>query len=120
MAQRYDAGEVITAMVTPFKKDSTIDFEGLEKLVQHLINNGSDAILVAATTGESPTLTLDEEVELLRTVKNVAQNKVKIVMSAGSNCTLTAVEQSKRIEKIGGADALYRLFLIITNLPNQV
>ena len=55
MALRYDAGEVITAMVTPFKEDFSIDFAGLEKLAQHLINNGSDTLLVAATTGESPT-----------------------------------------------------------------
>ena len=118
MAQRYDVGEVITAMVTPFKKDLTIDFEGLEKLVQHLINNGSDAILVAATTGESPTLTHDEELELLKTVKNVAQNKVKVIVSSGSNCTLTAIEQSKRIEKAGGADAILQV-VPYYNKPSQ-
>ena len=72
---RYDAGEVITAMVTPFKKDLTIDFEGLEKLVEHLINNGSDTLLVAATTGESPTLTHEEELELL---------KIRKIQNAGS------------------------------------
>ena len=92
MAQRYDVGEVITAMVTPFKKDLTIDFEGLEKLVQHLINNGSDAILVAATTGESPTLTHEEELELLKVTRSAAGNKAKVIISAGSNCTQTAIE----------------------------
>jgi len=118
MAQRYDVGEVITAMVTPFKKDLTIDFEALEKLVEHLIKNGSDAILVAATTGESPTLTHEEELELLKVVKNVAQNKAKIIISAGSNCTQTAVEQTQKIEKMGGADAILSV-VPYYNKPSQ-
>ncbi len=118
MAQRFDAGEVITAMVTPFKEDLTIDFEGLEKLVQHLINNGSDTLLVAATTGESPTLTHEEELELLKVVKSVAQNKAKIIMSAGSNCTQTAIEQSQRIVKAGGADAILQV-VPYYNKPSQ-
>lgn len=118
MAQRYDVGEVITAMVTPFKKDTTIDYEALEKLVEHLVNNGSDAILVAATTGESPTLTHEEELELLKFVKKVANNRAKIVISAGSNCTVTAVEQTKRIEKAGGADAILSV-VPYYNKPSQ-
>ena len=118
MAQRYDAGEVITAMVTPFKEDFSIDFEGLEKLVKHLINNGSDALLVAATTGESPTLTLDEEMELLKFVRGVAGNKAKIIMSTGSNCTQTAVEQSIRVQKAGGADAILSV-VPYYNKPSQ-
>ena len=118
MAQRFDAGEVITAMVTPFKEDFSIDFEGLEKLVKYLINNGSDALLVAATTGESPTLTLDEEMELLKFVKGVAGNKAKIIMSTGSNCTQTAVEQSIRVQKAGGADAILSV-VPYYNKPSQ-
>ena len=118
MAQRYDVGEVITAMVTPFKKDTTIDYEALEKLVEHLVNNGSDAILVAATTGESPTLTHEEELELLKFVKKIANNRAKIVISAGSNCTVTAVEQTKRIEKAGGADAILSV-VPYYNKPSQ-
>ncbi|MCR4881784.1 MAG: 4-hydroxy-tetrahydrodipicolinate synthase [bacterium] len=118
MAQRYDAGEVITAMVTPFNKDFSIDFTGLEKLVKHLINNGSDTLLVAATTGESPTLTLDEEMELLKFVKGVVGTKAKIIMSTGSNCTETAVEQSKRVAQAGGADAILSV-VPYYNKPSQ-
>ena len=66
---RYDAGEVITAMITPFKEDLSIDFEALEKLVNHLIKTGTDTILVAGTTGETPTLSHDEETELFNFVK---------------------------------------------------
>ena len=65
MTLRYDAGEVITAMITPFKENREIDFDALERVVRHLIATGSDAILVAGTTGESPTLTHEEEHEIL-------------------------------------------------------
>ena len=56
MTLRYDAGEVITAMVTPFNDKREIDFQATEKLAKHLIDTGSDTLLVAGTTGESPTL----------------------------------------------------------------
>ena len=56
MALRYDCGEVITAMVTPMEKSGAIDYDKVESLAAHLISSGSDAILVAGTTGESPTL----------------------------------------------------------------
>ena len=118
MALRYDAGEVITAMVTPFKEDLSIDFEGVERLVTHLINNGSDAVLVAATTGESPTLTHEEELELLKVARSAAGNKAKVIISAGSNCTQTAIEQSQKIQKAGGADAILQV-VPYYNKPSQ-
>lgn len=118
MAQRYDVGEVITAMVTPFNEDLTINYSHVEKLTEHLINNGTDALLVAATTGESPTLTHEEELELLKVVKSVAKNKAKIIASAGSNSTLTAVEQSKRVEATGCADAILSV-VPYYNKPSQ-
>ena len=61
---RYNAGEIITAMITPFKEDLSVDYVALEKLVNHLIDNGTDAILVAGTTGETPTLSHEEEREI--------------------------------------------------------
>lgn len=117
MALRYDAGEVITAMVTPFNEDLTINFADVEKLTQHLIDNGSDAVLVAGTTGESPTLTHEEELELLKVVKNVVNGKAKLFVGAGSNCTITAVEQSKRVEKLG-VDAILTV-VPYYNKPSQ-
>ena len=65
MALRYDAGEVITAMVTPFNEKREIDYNRAEQIADHLAQSGSDAILVAGTTGEGPTLTHEEELELL-------------------------------------------------------
>ncbi|MCL2845669.1 MAG: 4-hydroxy-tetrahydrodipicolinate synthase [Chitinivibrionia bacterium] len=114
---RYDAGEVITAMVTPFKKDLSVDFTSLERLVVHLINNGTDTILVTGTTGESPTLTHEEELDILKCVRSAASGKAKIMMGAGSNSTITAVEFAQNTEKIG-ADALLSV-VPYYNKPNQ-
>lgn len=99
MAIRFDAGEVITAMVTPFDKNREIDYNKVEELTKYLINNGSDTVLVAGTTGEGPTLTHEEEIELLSTVKRANANKAKVIMNAGSNCTMTAVRTAKLAER---------------------
>ena len=94
-------GQVITAMVTPFKSDLSIDFEATEKLVNHLIKTGTDTIVVAGTTGESPTLSHEEERELCKFVQKIIQNKIKIILGAGSNSTRTAIESTKEAEKLG-------------------
>ena len=99
-------GQVITAMVTPFCRDEVtsslpIDFEAVEKIVDHLIKNGTDTICVAGTTGESPTLTHDEEKELCKFVQKIANGKAKIILGAGSNSTATAVESTREAEKLG-------------------
>lgn len=117
MTLRYDAGEVITAMVTPFNEKRDIDFQATEKLAKHLINTGSDAILVAGTTGESPTLTHEEEYELLYAIKGVTSGSAKIIMGAGSNCTKTAISSSKKAAEIG-ADAILSV-VPYYNKPNQ-
>ncbi len=99
MVLRYDAGEVITAMVTPMTEKREIDYDAVEVLAKHLINNGSDAVLVAGTTGESPTLTHEEEIELLSTVRRAVANKAKVIMGTGSNSTETAVRMTKLAKK---------------------
>lgn len=117
MPKRYDAGEVITAMVTPFNKNREIDYDKVEELAKYLVKNGTDAILVAGTTGESPTLTHEEEIELLSTVKRAVENKVKVIFGAGSNSTNTAVKMSKLAEK-EGADAILSV-VPYYNKPSQ-
>ena len=99
MALRYDAGEVITAMVTPFNSAREIDYNKAEQLAGYLVDNGSDAVLVAGTTGEGPTLTHEEELELLSSVRRAVAGKAKVIMNAGSNCTATACRTSKLAEK---------------------
>lgn len=117
MALRYDCGEVITAMVTPMEKSGAIDYDKVEKLTKHLVQSGSDAILVAGTTGESPTLTNEEEIELVSTVKRAVANKAKIILGAGSNSTESAVEYSKFAQK-EEVDAILSV-VPYYNKPNQ-
>lgn len=114
---RYDAGEIITAMVTPFKEDLSIDYAALEKLINHLIETGTDAILVAGTTGETPTLTHEEEAELFLFVKKVVAGRVKVILNAGSNATHTAVESAKKAQELG-ADAILAV-VPYYNKPSQ-
>ena len=117
MTIRYDAGEVITAMVTPFNEKREIDYPAVERLAKHLVNTGSDAVLVAGTTGESPTLTHEEEYELLYTVKGTVSGSAKVIMGAGSNSTRTAVDVTKKVESLG-ADAVLSV-VPYYNKPNQ-
>ena len=117
MAIRYDAGEVITAMVTPFNNKREIDYNKVEELAKHLIANGTDTILVAGTTGEGPTLTHEEEIEVLSTVKRAVANKAKVIMNAGSNSTETAVMTTKLALK-EDVDAVLSV-VPYYNKPNQ-
>ncbi|MEA3492841.1 MAG: 4-hydroxy-tetrahydrodipicolinate synthase [Candidatus Margulisiibacteriota bacterium] len=94
-------GNVLTAMVTPFRNDLSMDYSMAEKLADHLINNGSDGLVLHGTTGESPTLTHDEEYELYRVVKKAVGNKCKIVAGTGSNSTATTIKSTQEAEKIG-------------------
>lgn len=117
MALRYDAGEVITAMVTPFNSKREIDYNKAEELAKYLITHGSDTLLVAGTTGEGPTLTHEEEFELLSTIKRAVANKATVIMNAGSNCTDTAVMAAKWAQK-EGVDAVLSV-VPYYNKPSQ-
>lgn len=117
MSKRYDAGKIITAMVTPFTFDLKVDYEACEELVKHLVHTGSDSILIAGTTGESPTLSLDEKMELLSSAKRASANKAKIIFGAGSNSTENAVKLSRMAEK-EGADAILSV-VPYYNKPSQ-
>ncbi len=114
---RYDAGEVITAMVTPFNEKREVDYDKVEALAAHLVETGSDAVLVDGTTGETPTLTFEEELEILSSAKRATAGKAKIIMGAGSNSTETAVMIAKRAEK-EGADAILSV-VPYYNKPSQ-
>ena len=113
----FDAGEVITAMVTPFTKEGSVDYDKAAELAVYLIENGSDSLIVAGTTGESPTLTPEEEVELLSTVKRAVKNECKVILSAGSNSTTEAIKYAKMAQK-EGADAILSV-VPYYNKPSQ-
>lgn len=117
MPKRYNAGEVITAMVTPFDKNRKVDYDKVGELAKHLVKNGSDGIIIAGTTGESPTLNHEEELEILSTVRSAIANKAKIIFGAGSNSTETAIKMTKSGEK-EGADAILSV-VPYYNKPSQ-
>ena len=85
------------ALVTPFHKDGSIDFDALKKLVQLQIDGGTDFLVVQGTTGESPTLSQDEKMQVLQTVMDVNQGKLKIVYGVGGNNTLAVGENLKKV-----------------------
>jgi 4-hydroxy-tetrahydrodipicolinate synthase len=96
-----DLGKLMTAMVTPFKKDLSVDYDLAAKLANYLADHASEALVVHGTTGESPTLTHEEEYELYRVVKKAVGNRVKIIAGTGSNSTATTIKSSQEAEKIG-------------------
>ena len=97
-------GKVLTAMVTPFREDGTLDLDAAASLACWLAGNGSDGLVVAGTTGEAPTLTHDEQIELITAV--VSEVEVPVVAGAGSNDTTAAVELTKRSTEAGASGIL--------------
>ena len=108
-------GKVLTAMVTPFREDGSLDLDAAASLAQWLVDNGSDGLVVAGTTGESPTLTHDEQIELVGAVASAVD--VPVVAGAGSNDTTAAVELTERSTEVG-ADGIL-LVAPYYNRPSQ-
>ena len=88
-------GRLLTAMVTPFAADGSVDLALAGRLAQHLAQDGSDGIVVCGTTGESPTLSWDEQVQLLAAVRDAVGPGVKVLAGTGSNSTAEAVEATR-------------------------
>ena len=104
----------IVALITPFHADGSVNFEKLRKLTDWHIANGTDGILALGTTGESSTMTHEEDDAVLRTVIEAAAGRVPVIAGTGSNCTETMLEKSLRAEAMG-ADGL----LLITPYYNK-
>lgn len=92
-------------MVTPFKRDGSIDYASVEKVANHLVELGNDMLVVSGTTGESPTTTDDEKIELLRVVRGVIGKRAKIVAGTGNNVTAHTIDLSRRSAD-AGADGI--------------
>ena len=107
-------GRLITAMVTPFKADLSVDSAGVETLAKHLVSTGHDAIVVSGTTGEAPTTSDAEKDELIRVVKAAVGSKAKVIAGAGNNETPHSVEQALHAQAVG-ADGL----LVVTPYYNK-
>ena len=108
-------GKVLTAMVTPFGDDGSLDLDGAAELARWLVDNGNDGLVVAGTTGEAPTLTHDEQIALIGAV--AAAVDVPVVAGAGSNDTAAAVELTERSTEVG-ADGIL-LVAPYYNRPSQ-
>lgn len=102
-------GRVVTAMITPMKADGSVDLDGAAQLAVHLLDNGSDALVVNGTTGEGGTTTDAEKADLVRAVVDAAAGRAPVIAGVGTNNTAHSVELSAEAAK-SGADAL----LIVT------
>ncbi|MEM7727163.1 MAG: 4-hydroxy-tetrahydrodipicolinate synthase [Cyanobacteria bacterium P01_A01_bin.45] len=96
-----DFGKILTAMITPFKEDGKVNYDIAGKLALHLADNGTDTVVVCGTTGESPTLSWDEEYELFTTVKKAVGSKALVMAGCGSNCTQEAIAATQKAAKLG-------------------
>src|SRR4051812_11196067 len=94
-------GEVLTAMVTPFHDDLSVDFDGAVELARWLVDHGNDGLVVAGTTGESPTLTDEEQIQLARVVCEAVT--VPVVLGTGSNDTRHGIELTRQAAAAGAA-----------------
>ena len=108
MTLRCDLGEVITAMVTPMASEKAIDYAGVEKVARHLLSQQNDGIVVSGTTGESPTLTHEEEYEILYLTENIDEFVFQVLMDydgnkfvnvSADNVDLSTEEEKEKLKK---------------------
>ncbi len=102
------------AIVTPMKNNEDVNYDKLEELIEFQIAEGTDCIIIAGTTGESSTLTMEEHREVIEAAVRFTKHRVPVVAGTGSNCTRTAIQLSKEAEE-AGVDGL----LIVTPYYNK-
>ena len=107
-------GEVLTAAVTPFREDGSVDFDRYRELCVYLVENGSDGIVVAGTTGEAPTLTDDERLELVAAAIDAVGDRATVVAGTGTYSTAHSVHLTEQAHELG-ADG----FLVVTPYYNK-
>lgn len=110
-------GRVLTAMVTPFSDDGSVDLDAVAKVADHLVNNGNDGIVVSGTTGEAPTTSMAEDGEILRAVIDAVGDRATIVAGIGTNDTAHSIELNQQAAKLGADGAL--LVTPYYNRPSQ-
>jgi len=112
-----ELGRLITAMVTPFDDKGRVDYAQAKKLANALIDSGSDGVVVVGTTGESPTITWDEEYHLFQDIREAIGHRGSVIAGTGSNSTEEALDATKKAAKIG-VDACL-LVVPYYNKPSQ-
>ncbi len=98
-------GRLLTAMVTPFAADGSVDYANTRRLASALVDAGSEGLVVTGTTGEAPTLTIPEKIRLWSEVKDEVGSRAAVIAGSGDNCTADSVELSREAERTG-VDAL--------------
>jgi 4-hydroxy-tetrahydrodipicolinate synthase len=99
-------GRVLTAMVTAFHDDGSLDVDGTARVAEHLADHGHDGVVVSGTTGESPTTSVEEDGRLLRAVVQAVGDRIKVVAGVGTNDTAHSVELAQQAEKLGAHGVL--------------
>jgi len=99
-------GPLITAMVTPFKENLEVDYDAAVRIAKKLIDDGNDGLVLAGTTGESPTLTHDEKVKLYKTIKDAVGNRTKLIVGTGTYSTAESIKLTQEAESLGMDGAL--------------
>jgi 4-hydroxy-tetrahydrodipicolinate synthase len=112
-----EIGRLLTAMITPFKTDGSVDYAAAEKLAVMLVADGSDGVVLSGTTGESPALSDDEKIELIKAIKKAIPGK-NVVAGTGTNDTHHSVKLSERAMK-AGADALLAVVPYYSKPPQE-
>jgi 4-hydroxy-tetrahydrodipicolinate synthase len=107
-------GEVLTATVTPFDADGAVDYERYRELCAYLVDNGSDGVVVSGTTGESPTLSDDERVELLRVAIDAIGDRATVMAGTGTNSTAHSIHLTEEAHEAGAHG-----FLVVTPYYNK-
>jgi 4-hydroxy-tetrahydrodipicolinate synthase len=107
-------GNVLTAIVTPFKEDGSVDTDGFQRLARYLVDNGSDGVVVAGTTGESPNLTDEERLDLFRAAIDAVGADATVVAGTGTYSTAHSIHLTERAHELG-VDAL----LVVTPYYNK-
>jgi 4-hydroxy-tetrahydrodipicolinate synthase len=107
-------GEVLTAIVTPFRADGSVDYDGFRALAEHLVDNGSDGLVVCGTTGEAPTLTDEERLELVRVAVDAVGERASVVAGTGTYATAHSVHLTEQAHDAGA-----HAFLVVTPYYNK-
>jgi 4-hydroxy-tetrahydrodipicolinate synthase len=110
-------GRVLTAMVTAFHDDGSVDLDGTARVATHLVEHGSDGLVVSGTTGEAPTTSTEEDGQILRAVIDAVGDRAKVVAGVGTNNTSHSIDLIEQAEKLGADGAL--LVTPYYNKPTQ-
>jgi len=96
-----DFGRILTAMITPMHPDGSVDYEGAAAVARHLVETGSDGVVVTGTTGESPTLTVAEKLGLYAAVRAAVGEQARVIAGTGNYCTAESIELTQEAERLG-------------------